>query len=195
MKSKRIIITTILLMSIFGMASCSNYGQKTMYLSANYVYGHSTISSASGDVPVASLMFDSSSLGKGFEDVEVPPKTIAGDCLEIKYTGELITPETYPGKIVLNGELKSYVFHKASVCSVHVDDGCVTKKSFSDYLLGDDNIILNDQYEYININDSGFYDIWFTEKWVYVDPNDSTIYGPSIIEISGLFAFDPTSSN
>lgn len=189
MKNKKVIITTIMLMSIFGMASCSNGGQKTLYLSANYVYGHLAISSASGDVPVASLMFDSSSLGKGFEGVEVPPETIAGDCLEIKYTGELITQETYPGTMVLNGEIKSYAFHKASVYVVHVYDGYVTKESFKDYLLSDENVILNDQYEYKSVGDCGLSDVWFTEKWIYVDPNDSKIYGPSIREISGLFAF------
>lgn len=184
-----------MLMSIFGTVSCSNDTQKTLYLSANYVYGHLAISSSSGDVPIASLMFNSASLGKGFEGVKVPPETIAGDCLEIKYTGEIIIEENYPGTMVLNGELKSYVFHKASVYGVHVDDGYVTKESFGGYLFGDENVILNNQYEYISIGDSKLSDVWFTEKWVYVNPNDSKIYSPSVKEISGLFAFDPTSTN
>lgn len=192
MNNKRI-IALMLLPLLFGMVSCGSNKSTTLYLTANYVYGSSFIQSASGKTPAALLTFNNSVLGKGFEGIEVPSGTIAGDCLEIKFTGEVLSQETYPGTMILNGKLTSYAFHSASVHTLHVDDGYVGKESFGSYLLSDENVILNNNYEYKDIDDAKLTDAWYAEKWVYIDPNDSKIYGPSIIEISGLFAFDPAS--
>lgn len=196
MKRKSTLIPVILISLMFGTTSCS-IDTKTMYLSSNYVYGSLTISSEAGDIPIADLTFDNSHLGTGFEKVksEMPRDILAGDCLEIRYTGEITNQETYPGTLILDGELKSFTFHKATIHSIHSDESYITEEDFKIFSLDDNNVITSEKFEYKTLQDTKYSDIWYTQKWEYIDPNDNTIYGPSLIHISSLFAFNPRESS
>ncbi len=63
----------------------------------------------------ATLLVNYGYLQGDFNWIRIPNDIVAGDAITINYTGDYIVQETYPGSMILNGEVISYSFTYANV--------------------------------------------------------------------------------
>lgn len=193
----------ILALILTGVISLSGCGEKNEYkttnpldykttrISLNFVFEHAYDSE--DDVPLASLLYQSNYLSDDFNEIEIPQDLIAGDLLNIEYTGELIATESYPGTFYLDGEIISYNFEKTNIIEIDIKEDLFTLDNLSsNYVLENEYVILNKDYQYLKLED-------YTGDKLYLSVdlsevtinNDSHLYGPGIYHISGIYAYNP----
>ena len=85
-------------------------------------------------------------LSDDFDEVEIPQDLIAGDLLNIEYTGEIIATESYPGTFYLNGEIISYNFEKTKIIEIDIKEDLLTIDNLSQ------SYILENEYVRDNLN-------------------------------------------
>ena len=126
------------------LTSCSNPGTisknsltsssdeneiKTANIPLNFVFGH--VYDNEDNLPLASLLYQSNYLSDDFDELEIPQDLIAGDLLNIEYTGEIIATESYPGTFYLNGEIISYNFEKTKIIEIDIKEDLLTIDNLS----------------------------------------------------------------
>ncbi len=195
------------------LTSCSNPGTtsknsltsssdekeiKTANIPLNFVFEH--VYDGESNIPLASLLYQSKYLSDDFDEVQIPQDLIAGDLLNIEYTGEIIasesypgTFESYPGTLYLDGEIISYNFEKTKIIEIDIKEDLLTIDNLSqNYVLENEFVILNKDYQYLKLED-------YTGDMLYLSvdlsevtkSNDSYLYGPDIYHISGIYAYNP----
>ncbi len=103
-----------------------------------------------GDEYPAQFTFDDGYFVSGFEEMTyVKTPLIAGDCVEIEYTGDILIAESYPSQYYLKGDLINVKWHLTDYFVITKDE--VESQMYSSF------------YQYI---DSIFY---LTTKWVILD--------------------------
>jgi len=189
MKKAALLALSILLIGL--NSSCSDE-EKTMVLRTDYIF--SSLSSDNGN-NIASLGFEGGCyLDSGFEDIKMPDDLIGGDYLVIKYTGsdEIVRTESYPGIMSFAGKIVSYNFVKVSVLGMHVDDGNVDmNRLYSSYDIKDQYVILDKDMKYISKDKYVSNEIYLSDYYIEIDPDDSNQYEPTLKSFTSLFAYNP----
>lgn len=141
------------------LTSCSNLGTisknsltsssdeneiKTANIPLNFVFEH--VYDSEDNLPLASLLYHSNYLSDDFDELEIPQDLIAGDLLNIEYTGEIIATESYPGTFYLNGEIISYNFEKTKIIEIDIKEDLLTIDNLSQ------SYILENEYVRDNLN-------------------------------------------
>lgn len=141
------------------LTSCSNPGTisknsltsssdeneiKTANILLNFVFEH--VYDSEDNLPLASLLYQSNYLSDDFDELEIPQDLIAGDLLNIEYTGEIIATESYPGTFYLNGEIISYNFEKTKIIEIDIKEDLLTIENLSQ------SYILENEYVRDNLN-------------------------------------------
>ncbi len=141
------------------LTSCSNPGTisknsltsssdeneiKTANIPLNFVFEH--VYDSEDNLPLASLLYQSNYLSDDFDELEIPQDLIAGDLLNIEYTGEIIATESYPGTFYLNGEIISYNFEKTKIIEIDIKEDLLTIDNLSQ------SYILENEYVRDNLN-------------------------------------------
>ena len=90
---------------------------------------------------VVTLLVDYGYLRGDFEWIVIPNDIVAGDTITINYTGDYIIQETYPGKIMLDGEVISYSFSYANVIAMRAES--LTAEMLLEYDAPNNYIILD----------------------------------------------------
>lgn len=141
---------------------------------------------------VADLLFNDNYLSDDFNQIEIPSNLVAGDELKIKCTGDIIATESYPGTLYLSGELISYSFIFTEIIGIHVDDSYITKDALSYYILNNENVILNENGEFISLDRYQGQDIFLTiDKSKDENCLDGAWCSPQVRYIAGLYAYNP----
>lgn len=198
---KKKIILALILTGVISLSGCGEENEsttssiplnyKTTRIPLNFVFEHAYDSE--DDVPLASLLYQSNYLSDDFKEIEIPQDLIAGDLLNIEYTGELIATESYPGTFYLDGEIISYNFEKTNIIEIDIKEDLLTLDNLSQYyVLENEYVILNKDYQYLKLED-------YTGDKLYLSVdlsevtinNDSHFYGPDIYHISGIYAYNP----
>ena len=154
-KSKLLLFLSLPLL----LTSCSNPGAtsknsltsssdeneiKTANIPLNFVFEH--VYDSEDNLPLASLLYQINYLSDDFDELEIPQDLIAGDLLNIEYTGEIIATESYPGTFYLNGEIISYNFEKTKIIEIDIKEDLLTIDNLSQ------SYILENEYVRDNLN-------------------------------------------
>lgn len=112
--------------------------------------------SDSGAKPLAAPYFDFSNLGRGFENVTLPTTLIGGDYFTFYYKGTLLIQESYPGTLILEGTITSYVYERAKVNEL-TKTSSGSWADIADYELWDclsgRNVILDKEGHYVPLSE------------------------------------------
>ena len=186
-KSKFLLLLSLPLL----LTSCSNPGTKTANIPLTFVFEH--VYDGESNIPLASLLYQSNYLSDDFDEVEIPQDLIAGDLLNIEYTGEIIATESYPGTLYLDGEIISYNFEKTKILEIDIKEDLLTIDNLSQaYILENEFVILNKDYQYLKLEDYTGDKLYLSVDLSEVNKSiDSVIYGPDIYHISGIYAYNP----
>ena len=188
------------------LTSCSNPGTtsknsltsssdeneiKTANIPLTFVFEH--VYDGESNIPLASLLYQSNYLSDDFDEVEIPQDLIAGDLLNIEYTGEIIAAESYPGTLYLDGEIISYNFEKTKIIEIDIKEDLLTIDNLSQsYILENEFVILNKNYQYLKLEDYTGDKLYLSVDLSEVTKSiDSIIYGLDIYHISGIYAYNP----
>lgn len=143
--------------------------------------------------------FGSSRLGRGFENVTLPATLIGGDCFMFYYKGTLLIQESYPGTIVLEGTITSYIYERAKVNELTKTSSAswsdIADYEFWDCLSGR-NVILDKEGHYVPLSE-------YKENKLYVTrapgvSRPAVCLTPDCHElqytIGALYAYEPDTS-
>lgn len=149
--------------------------------------------------PLAVPYFDSSRLGRGFENVTLPNTLIGGDFFMFYYKGTLLIQESYPGTIVLEGTVTSYIYERAKV-NEFTKTSSASWSDIADYELWDclsgRNVILDKEGHYVPLSE-------YKENKLYVTraagvSRPAVCLTPDCHElqytIGALYAYEPDTS-
>lgn len=188
MKKNNFLITISLIFSL-GLCSCSD--TKNVSFSINFIFEH-VYSPDKGNY-LAMQLFNNNYLSSGFEEVEVPNDLIAGDILNIEYTGEIFALESFPGHLILDGDIISYNFEKTDIFGIHSDDSYISVDSLKNkYILDNDYVILNESMEYISLDEFEGYDLYLSvNKSKLAKCPDGAWCEPTMYNIAGIYAYYP----
>lgn len=194
-------ILALILTGVISLSGCGEENEsktssiplnyKTTRIPLNFVFEH--VYDSKDDVPLASLLYQGNYLSDDFKEIEIPQDLIAGDLLNIEYTGDLIATESYPGTFYLDGDIISYNFEKTNIIEIDIKEDLLTLDNLSQYyVLENEYVILNKDYQYLKLED-------YTGDKLYLSVdlsevtinNDSYFYGPDIYHISGIYAYNP----
>ena len=146
----------------------------------NYDYGDWIITPAPSYEPRADLLVDYGNLGRGFDGVVIPDDIVAGDTITIEYTGEITILESYPARIQLDGEVKSYSFGYAEVTHYEGEDFSIEHiKACYDYK--DAYVILDRSGRYVKLDE-------YTGNEIYLVTDQKKLYGDDLGGIQDLKA-------
>ena len=127
------------------LASSSDENEiKTANIPLNFVFEH--VYDSEDNPHLASLLYQSNYFSDNFDELEIPQDLIAGDLLNIEYTGEIIATESYPGTFYLNGEIILYNFEKTKIIENDIKEDLLTIDNLSQsYILENEFVILNNK--------------------------------------------------
>ena len=146
----------------------------------NYDYGDWIITPDPSYVPSANLLVDYGNLGRGFDGVVIPDDIVAGDTITIEYTGEITILESYPARIQLDGEVKSYSFGYAEVTHYEGSEFSIERiKDCYDYK--DAYVILDRSGKYVKLDE-------YTGNEIYLVTDQKKLYGDDLGGIQDLKA-------
>lgn len=104
---------------------------------------------------IVTLLVASSKLMTGFENVTIPDDIVAGDIINIEYTGKILTELSYPGSTSLyNGEVKSYSFTYANVIHLEGEELALQMPNIKlIYDFSDSYVILDRSGKYVSLDE------------------------------------------
>lgn len=188
MKIYKLVSVFVILISL-SLISCGQQVKESSFF-ANFIFDY--IYNQDRQEYVADLLFDSNYLSDDFNQIEIQSNLVAGDELKIKHTGDFIIAESYPGILYLDGELISYSFVLTDIIGIHVDDSYITKDVLSAYVLNNENVILNDDGEFISLDEYQGHDIFLSvDKSKEETCPDGAWCTPQLRYIAGLYAYKP----
>jgi len=171
----------LLLVFLLSLSSCSEEKSRFATFVVNYDYNmNSSIT----------ILFNSSYFTFDLGKFTIPDNLIPGDSITIEYTGELYTLTSYPGQIVLNGELLDLEINYTT--TIKIEDEKIIKNelgtietlnSYSNY---DEFVILDSDLNYIELSK---YEGNILYGSIDIFRKDQNINNDS--PIGALFAFDP----
>lgn len=174
------------LVPALALSGCSN-DVKECTMTAAYVFN----CAESGGVPVAWLLFDGTRFVKNLAGIHfTDDKVIAGDRLTLKYTGDLITLESFPSQTYIeNGELKGYSFIKTEIKE---EKNTTAERLKETYGLRGENIILDDEGHFATIDEYEGSDYYLTFDAERVIPcPDGANCAVQRYPVAGIYAFNP----
>lgn len=153
----------------------------------------------------AQFTFDGGLFTSGFDNISyVKTPLIAGDCIEIDYTGEIVVAESYPSQYSLKGNLFSSKWHLTTIeewnKEIYLEGGFT---SYYDYINRRGSMIMNSNWvildEDMNCCRIEEYDgdtLYVTQDMKYVEkhrcpPNANCNVQPFVI--GGFYAYRPAS--
>ncbi len=159
---------------------------KTADLQFTYAYDHTTLA-ATGE-KLATLLVAGSYLMNGFSSVNIPEDAVAGDIITIKYTGEIVTQESYPAMTNLkNGTLKSYSIKYAEV--IHLTGDEINAENIkSEYDFEKSYVIIDKVGRFVSLESYSGKELYLVvdqQKMINQDSDDMPV------PIACMLAYDP----
>lgn len=153
----RLIKFLIIFSYLITLNSCLLIEVKTVEFKLNFSFGYSFNTETKKDN--ALLLYQYNFLDDYLSSkISSDKYLLAGDKLTLKYIGDLYIQESFPGKIILKGNLISYSFSYANVISLSKNDFIYNQKNeliaFKNYELNTEFIINdNELLTYISLNE------------------------------------------
>ena len=155
----------------------------------NFIYSHEL--SAIGE-PLASLLVDDCYLGGDF-DIEFPDDITAGDTITVEYVGTISVQESYPGRMILDGEVLSYSFNYADVIHLSGEEFSIENIK-NNYEYKKARVIIDREGRYVSLNE-------YTGNEIYLVTDQEALYGdlegiqdlpsPLVMPVACMLAYNP----
>ena len=135
----------------------------------------------------------------GFESVVIPEDIVAGDIINIEYTGEIFTKMEYPGTTSLyNGEVISYSFEYATTIHYYLNETNSIETIKSRYEFDNAYVILDRSGAYVSLDEYAGSEIYLVVDQIkdkiipgYVNPDLDDETPDKIIPIACMLAYNP----
>ena len=180
----KLVLSIFLLLSL---SSCKNEMSQFATFYVNYDYG-GVLCSSEGE-PKITVLYNSSYFNFDLNDYEIPNNLVPGDSITIEYTGDLYTLTSYPGQIVLNGDLLDLKIEYTKI--VEIEETNIIKdqegniESLYSYTYYDNYVVLDENLNYIEL--SKYQGDTLYGSYNPINNNEDSQ------SLSALFAFNPRS--